>query len=188
MNRGDFWSRRRAAVEAEEAAEARAGEEARVEGERARLRGKSDEEVLAELGLPDPETITSGEDVRAFMARVVPEHLRRRALRKLWRTDPALACLDGLVDYAEDYADAATVQPDLRSAYRVGKGMVRQIERLAGEDPVAPAGDAPVEIAAPESAVEPGPDPTPVAEEHPDEAPDWRLNPRRMAFRFGEET
>lgn len=148
MSRDDFWSRRRAAVEAEEAAEIRAGEDARAGAERARLAERSDEEVLAELGLPDPDAIVSGDDVRAFMARVVPEHLRRRALRKLWRTDPALACLDGLVDYADDYTDAATVKPDLRTAYRVGKGMVRQIERLKIEEPAAQGGDAPAEIAA----------------------------------------
>ena len=37
-----------------------------------------------------------GDDFSGFMARNVPDHLRRRALRKLWVSNPVLANLDGL--------------------------------------------------------------------------------------------
>ena len=56
--RNDFWSRRRAAVQAESAAE----ESARLAAQRAEdeaaaakaLAEKTDDEILAELGLPQP--------------------------------------------------------------------------------------------------------------------------------------
>jgi hypothetical protein len=37
------------------------------------------------------------------MKQAVPEELRRLALRKLWRSDPVLANVDGLNDYDLDY-------------------------------------------------------------------------------------
>ena len=68
------------------------------------------------------------------MARAVPERLRRRALRKLWLSNPALANLDNLVDYGEDYTDAALVIENLQTAYQVGKGMLQHVlEKEASE-------------------------------------------------------
>ncbi|WP_212525509.1 DUF3306 domain-containing protein [Actibacterium sp. MT2.3-13A] len=134
---GDFWSRRRAAVRAEEEAEAetlRAAEQALAEEERARAEAeKTDAELLEELGLPDPDTLRPGDDFAAFMQRAVPERLRRRALRKLWTSNPVLANLDGLVDHGEDFTDAATVTPDLRTAYEVGRGMYEHVRSLAAQ-------------------------------------------------------
>ena len=92
---------------------------------------KSDAELLAELGLPDPDSLGQGDDFAAFMGRAVPEHLRRRALRKLWVSNPVLANLDGLVDHGEDYTDAATVIPGMQTAYQVGKGMMQHVLALA---------------------------------------------------------
>ena len=94
----DLWSRRKARVAAEAAAEAEAQTARAAESA---LAGRSDAEILAELDLPDPDTLVSGADAVRFMARAVPEHLRRRALRRLWRTNPVLANLDGLVDLEE---------------------------------------------------------------------------------------
>jgi hypothetical protein len=42
-----------------------------------------------------------------------------------------LANLDGLVDHGEDYTDAATVMPDMKTAYQVGKGMMQHVIALA---------------------------------------------------------
>ncbi|MEO1549332.1 MAG: DUF3306 domain-containing protein [Pseudomonadota bacterium] len=124
MSRGDFWSRRKAAVEAEEAARSDAqSEEALAE--------RSDEDILEELGLAEPETLQSAEDVREFIGSAVPQRLKTRALRTLWRLNPTLANLDGLVDYGEDFTDAATVVENLQTAYQVGKGMLAHIEALA---------------------------------------------------------
>ena len=127
----DFWERRKAAVRAEEAAgkkERMAAEEAE---ERARLEERSDEEILNELNLPDPDSMAEGDDFSAFLKATVPERLRLRALRRLWTTNPVLANLDGLVEYGEDFTDAATVLENLQTAYRVGEGMTRHVTAMA---------------------------------------------------------
>ena len=121
----NFWTRRRQAVEAEKHTDEKARDEEKLDEERRALAEKPDEEVLAELDLPDPDSLSEGDDFTAFMAKAVPERLRRRALRRLWLSNPVLANLDQLVDYGEDFTDAATVVADLQTVYRVGKGMVR---------------------------------------------------------------
>ncbi|MEH6727162.1 MAG: DUF3306 domain-containing protein, partial [Hyphomicrobiales bacterium] len=75
-----------------------------------------------------------GDDFTAFMKTVVPARIRNRALRKLWLSNPALANVDMLVDYGDDFTDAATVIPGMTTAYQVGKGIVRKIEELVGDD------------------------------------------------------
>jgi len=144
----DFWSRRKAAVRAEREAERSAQEAADAAGERARLEEKTDAEILEELGLPDPDTLEAGGDFSGFLSAAVPERLRRRALRRLWGLNPVLANLDGLVDYAEDYTDAATVVSNLQTVYQVGKGMFDKFaaaaeaaEAEAGPDPAVSGED-----------------------------------------------
>ncbi len=129
----DFWSRRKAAVQAEAEAEIVAAEEKVIAEQRAELDEKTDAEILAEFNLPDPDQLQAGDDVSGFMAKAVPDRLRRRALRRLWRLNPVLANVDGLVDYGEDYTDAACVIENLQTAYQVGKGMLAHIEALAAE-------------------------------------------------------
>src|SRR3546814_11426370 len=50
------------------------------------------------------------------------------ALQRLWRLDPVFANLDGLLEYGEDYTDAATVAENLKTAYRVGRGFMTDEE------------------------------------------------------------
>ncbi len=142
--RGDFWTRRKEAVEAERRAREAARDDAGAEAERRALEDRPDEEVLAELDLPDPDTLGEGDDFAAFMAKAVPERLRRRALRRLWLSNPVLANLDELLDYGEDFSDAATVMADLQSVYRVGKGMLRDedLAEAADADEADEADDA----------------------------------------------
>ena len=147
----DFWTKRRAAVEAEaEIAEA----EATVAEVEAAAAEKTDAEVLEELGLPDPDAMEVGDDFTGFMKGAVPERLKQRALRRLWRLNPVLANVDGLVDYGEDFTDAATVIEGMQTAYQVGKGMLEHVQELARKAEEAeraltasaddtPAGDAP---------------------------------------------
>lgn len=78
--------------------------------------------------LPDPETLTAESDFAPFLREGVPEDLQRVALRRLWRLDPVLANLDGLVDYGEDFTDAATVVQGMQSVYQVGRGMTTAFE------------------------------------------------------------
>ena len=91
--------------------------------------------------LPDPATLDADSDYRPFMQAGVPPTLRRDALRKLWRSNPIINSLDGLDDHyvTHDFTDAATVVSDLRTLYRVGKGMLEIVDDLAAE---APAGEA----------------------------------------------
>ena len=155
----DFWSRRKAAVRQAEEAE-RMEEAALVEAEqRAALERKPDADILEELELPDPDTLTKDDDFSGFLSARVPEHLRRRALRRLWTLNPLFANLDGLVDYAEDYTDAATVVPDLQTVYKIGKGMLEQftgesgdLEETAGKSETMVAEAAKVETASESSS------------------------------------
>lgn len=181
----DLWSRRKARVAAEAAAEAEAQTARAAE---TALAGRSDAEILAELDLPDPDTLVSGEDAVRFMARAVPEHLRRRALRRLWRTNPVLANLDGLVDYDADFTAPATGEV-VQTAYRVGKGMLAHIEELARQAEAAEeiAAAPPEAEPAPEAEPEPpaadaAPEPDqPATEPEPDRI---ASAPRRMRFAF----
>lgn len=126
-----FWARRRAGVEAEEAAERAVLEAEALAAEQAGREEKSDAEILAELNLPEPESLSVGDDFSGFMQAAVPDRLRRRALRVLWRSNPVLANVDALVDYGEDFTDSATVIENMQTAYQVGKGMLRHIEEMA---------------------------------------------------------
>ena len=131
MSRDDFWSRRKAQVEAEEAALQQEDAERARETDAAE---KTDDEILAELDLPDPDTLGEGDDFSGFMNGVVPTRLRNRALRRLWLTNPVLANVDGLVEYGEDYTDAATVVENLQTAYQVGKGMTKHVLEMLRQD------------------------------------------------------
>jgi len=141
-DRTDFWSRRKAAVRAEaEALEAGARPAADVS---APVETRTDAEVLSSLGLRDPDTLVAGDDFAAFLRHEVPLHLRQRALRRLWRSNPVLANLDGLVDHGEDYTDRAVVPPALATAYKVGRGMLAHLQ-AATADLVEEVAEAPVE-------------------------------------------
>ena len=138
---GSFWARRRAAVEAESRSEieARLAEEAAIE--EAKLAERPDEEILAELGLPDPDEMERTDQVQALLREAVPQRLKTRALRRLWRLNPVLANVDGLVDYGGDFTDAATVVENLQTAYQVGRGMLKTLVK----DDETPAAEIPDE-------------------------------------------
>ena len=110
---------------------------------------KTDAEILHELGLPDPASLAKDDDFKAFLQAGIPARLRARALRQLWLTDPVLANLDGLNDYDQDFTDSATVRPDIRTVYRVGRGLLGETPRpdaaagarVAPDDPGDRAGD-----------------------------------------------
>lgn len=198
----DFWTRRRAAVAAESQGarddEARRAHEAEAALEAAR----PDEELLAEAGQPAPELLASPEQVRDFLQSALPQRLKTRALRRLWRLNPVLANIDGLVDYGEDFTDSANVVEHLATLYRVGQGMFAPdsaAEDAVEDTPGDAPDDAPAEMMAeapPEDA--PG-DPAPVwhsgapeAEGLPSAATEPSTEvytpsaPRRMRFSFDD--
>ena len=200
---GSFWARRRAAVEAEAEADIRFKQAQQEDARAQTLADKGDAEILEEMGLPDPMEMQTGDDFSAFMARDVPEHLRRQALRTLWRSNPVLACVDGLNDYDDDYRAAALLQEPVKTAYQVGKGMLKHIEemeRQASAKSALEEADQAVEASDPVSAIatEVEEDDTELATadaasgssafsaeyEESFDAP----TPRRMRFRFEEAT
>ncbi|MEM8752820.1 MAG: DUF3306 domain-containing protein [Pseudomonadota bacterium] len=172
---------------------------------------RDDDEILAELGLKHPDELLPGDDVRGFMQAAVPDRLRRMALRRLWRSNPALANLDGLVDYGDDFTDAGVGAGVVETIYRVGKGMLPdpEPEETAAEPADGTAGDAAAEDATagtPEEAAEEpaaeGPADAPAAGDEPppeplaaaeipesdfamrnDDPPVAPPRPRRMTFR-----
>ena len=83
---------------------------------------------LAELEKTDLDALDYSSDYTAFMREGVPDALRRRALRRLWQSDPVLANIDGLNDYDEDFTDAALAVKALQTAYNVGRGYFTQEE------------------------------------------------------------
>jgi len=189
----DFWSRRRAGVEAEAEADQKSAIARAAEAEEARLAECSDEDILAELDLPEPEALQSPEQVRDFLNSAVPQRLKTRALRRLWRLNPLLANMDGLVDYGEDYTDAAMVIENMQTAYQVGKGMltafVEDEERTA--DGAGAADNAPAEEPADDAIAAPTeePDHPPIVAASRDPLPgpepaQVAMPQRRMRFAF----
>jgi len=124
------WSRRKQAVR-DEALEAEAESKEAVVEDLPEEPEKTEAEILAEFNLKDPDDMEAGDDFSAFMNSAIPQRLKNRALRKLWLSNPALANLDQLLDYGEDFTSKGGVVEDIVTAYKVGRGFV---ERLADDD------------------------------------------------------
>jgi hypothetical protein len=82
--------------------------------------------------LPDIDSLDEGSDFTVFLREGVPEELRKRALRRLWRLNPVFANLDGLNDYDEDFA-AEALLGGVKTLYQVGKGMIMPDEPAGTE-------------------------------------------------------
>jgi hypothetical protein len=145
------WSKRKRAVRDPEPAEPPApasGSEPAPEA------GEAD--IVAEL--PDVDSLDESSDFSVFLQEGVPDAIRRKALRRLWRLNPLFANLDGLNDYDEDFTDAATVVEGLKTLYQAGKGIVDPDEGKDEEETaaaVAPEVD-PAAVSPP--AADPDPD------------------------------
>ncbi len=70
----------------------------------------------------DYEALDYDSDYTQFMAKNVPEFVRRKALRALWNSDPVFANLDGLNDYDEDFTIVEPMTKAIESAWNMGKG------------------------------------------------------------------
>jgi hypothetical protein len=201
----DFWSRRKAAVAAEEAKDAAEVQERARAETAAELEAKTDEEILEELGLPDPKTLKPGDDFAAFLKDAVPDRIKKVALRKLWTSNPILANVDGLLDYGEDFTDAAVGAGVVETTYQVGKGMLAHVQEMArqaeeaarkavegDEEEAIEALDEAPEIELNEEEIEPAvvADDVHVQPEYP--ADDLHHEPapklRKMTFQFADAT
>jgi uncharacterized protein DUF3306 len=98
--------------------------------------------------LPAIDSLTAESDFTPFMQPGVPEALRNAALQKLWRSDPLLANLDGLVEYGDDFAADFNAGAAVVTAYRVLQGMPEGSE--PPPEPAAPQPEPDVAPAAPD--------------------------------------
>lgn len=162
------WSRRKGLARREPLADTRRsddrGDAAAPQMARAapakRDAAPSDEPRFAVEDLPEIDSLHAESDFTAFLRDGVPEELRRTALRRLWRLDPVFSDLDGLLEYGEDYTDAATVVENLKTAYRVGRGFISDEEAAAEAAETSEAGEAiPAGESAAGSSGEPPPEP-----------------------------
>ncbi len=174
------WSRRKAAARAAEPeppaedAVPQAGETSAGEAERHANRAAA--EAI------DLESLTENPDVTPFLKPGVPDAVRRAALRKLFRSNPVLANVDGLVDYGEDFRNPSMILSTFRSAWQAGRGYLdaganrRNRTETARSDaglppptePNVPPDDAaesdPQAAAAPPAPDEPAPEPRSIAQ------------------------
>jgi len=84
-------------------------------------------ENLAAAEAVDIETLSYDSDYELFMKKGVPEELKNQAMRKLWRSNPILANVDGLNDYDENFADPAL--NTFTSIWQVGKGFLTEEDK-----------------------------------------------------------
>ena len=88
----------------------------------------TDAELLKKYDLPDPEAVTEESGLEQFLnGKGLPGRVRQMALRRLWRLNPLFGVVDDMVEYGEDYTDAATVVEGMKTAYTVGKGYAKEV-------------------------------------------------------------
>jgi hypothetical protein len=87
----------------------------------------SDAELLEKYELPDPAEVEEEAGLDKFFDGKTPERLRQMALRRLWRINPFFGFVDEMVEYGEDYTDAATVIEGMQTAYQAGKGYLQKV-------------------------------------------------------------
>ncbi|WP_135078959.1 DUF3306 domain-containing protein [Terasakiella sp. SH-1] len=99
------------------------------------------EAIVADL--PDIESLTEESDFSAFMKQGVPEELQKLALRKLWKSSPIFANLDGLNDYDEDFSIitplAEGVAEELQKLMKENSRTEPELEEEGEREPNEPA-------------------------------------------------
>lgn len=86
----------------------------------------SDEELLTKYNVEDPEEIEDEDKLDNLLQGQFPDRIRQMALRRMWRLNPLFRFADEMVEYGENYTDAATVIEGMQTAYQVGKGYLKQ--------------------------------------------------------------
>lgn len=131
------WAKRREAVAKEEAVGEATPDVQEVdllepvpetEEQAMALLTETDPELAEKLASIDVDSLTYEDDFTVFMSERVPEIIKRRALAKLWLSDPLLANVDGLNDYDEDFTAAGSVARAFKSAWEPGRGYSRPEE------------------------------------------------------------
>jgi len=152
------WSRRKAEARTAEVAAKTDAESEQIEAvEGSRSTEEIERPTFDIESLPDIDSLGPTSDFSVFMQAGVPADLKTKALRKLWRVKADLANLDGLIDYGEDLTGSFKVVDQLKTAYEVGRGFLRDDQEpkddqqaMLDDDAVAPSNqtsseDAPLE-------------------------------------------
>lgn len=92
------------------------------------LESLSDEEREIVAGLPPLDSITAESDMTPFMQQGVPDFLKRKALRLVWRRDPFFNIRDGLNDYDDDFNVIHKLIDSFVGNYKVGRGHLSEQE------------------------------------------------------------
>jgi hypothetical protein len=92
------------------------------------LESLSDEERESVAGLPPLDSITAESDMTPFMQQGVPDFLKRKALRLVWRRDPFFNIRDGLNDYDDDFNVIHKLIDSFVGNYKVGRGHLSEQE------------------------------------------------------------
>ena len=87
----------------------------------------SNDELAEKYEVTNPEKIDNPLDLRNILKENLPDRLKQVALRKLWKLVPAYGEISELVEYGEDFTDAATVIENLQTSYIVGKGYIDKV-------------------------------------------------------------
>ncbi len=88
----------------------------------------TDEQQEIVVGLPPVESLVEGSDFTPFLKDGVPEFMKRKALRMLWRASPFFNLRDGLNDYDEDFNIIDKVIDEMVGNYKVGRGHLSEEE------------------------------------------------------------
>ena len=88
----------------------------------------TDEQQEIVAGLPPVESLVEGSDFTPFLKDGVPEFMKRKALRMLWRASPFFNLRDGLNDYDEDFNIIDKVIDEMVGNYKVGRGHLSEEE------------------------------------------------------------
>lgn len=88
----------------------------------------TEEEQAVVADLPPLDSLTKDSDFTPFLQPGVPDIIKHKALRLLWRKDPFFNIRDGLNDYDEDYTVLHKVISELTGNYTVGRGHLSEDE------------------------------------------------------------
>ena len=85
----------------------------------------SNDELAEKYEVTNPEKIDNPLDLKKILKENLPDRLKQVALRKLWKLVPAYGEISELVEYGEDFTDAATVIENLQTSYICWKRLHR---------------------------------------------------------------
>ena len=115
-------------------------------------------------------------------------------MRRLWRLNPLFKFADEMVEYGEDFTDAATVIPNMQTAYKVGKGYMDKllaeqeqadaetalsVEQVAEQDELKGTGDTDTSESTSESIEDSSEETTALAETGQQAEPDQAEDPEK---------